>query len=37
MTSTTGPRRRIALIAHDNKKQDTLQWADYNRAVLARP
>ena len=24
MTSTTVPRRRIALIAHDNKKQDML-------------
>lgn len=35
MTSTTGLRRRIALIAHDNKKQDMLQWADYNRALLA--
>ncbi|HEX6521881.1 MAG TPA: methylglyoxal synthase [Streptosporangiaceae bacterium] len=36
MTSTTAPGRRIALIAHDNKKQDMLQWADYNRALLAR-
>jgi methylglyoxal synthase len=35
MTSITVPRRRIALIAHDNKKQDMLQWADYNRALLA--
>jgi methylglyoxal synthase len=26
--------RRIALIAHDNKKQDMLEWADYNRALL---
>jgi methylglyoxal synthase len=34
MTSTTVPRR-IALIAHDNKKQDMLQWAGYNRALLA--
>jgi methylglyoxal synthase len=34
MTSTTVPRR-IALIAHDNKKQDMLQWADYNRVLLA--
>jgi len=34
MTSTTTPRR-IALIAHDNNKQDMLQWADYNRALLA--
>jgi methylglyoxal synthase len=27
--------RRIALIAHDNKKQDMLEWAEYNRALLA--
>jgi methylglyoxal synthase len=26
--------RRIALIAHDNKKQDMLEWADYNLALL---
>ena len=28
--------RRIALVAHDNCKQDMLEWAAYNRAVLAR-
>ncbi|MGP8001685.1 MAG: methylglyoxal synthase [Streptosporangiaceae bacterium] len=28
--------RRIALIAHDNKKQDMLEWARYNRPLLAR-
>jgi methylglyoxal synthase len=27
--------RRIALIAHDNKKQDMLEWADYNLTLLA--
>jgi methylglyoxal synthase len=27
--------RRIALVAHDDKKQDLLEWADYNRDVLA--
>jgi methylglyoxal synthase len=27
--------RRIALIAHDHKKQDMLEWAEYNRALLA--
>jgi methylglyoxal synthase len=26
--------RRIALIAHDNKKQDMLEWAEYNMALL---
>jgi methylglyoxal synthase len=28
-------RRRIALVAHDNKKPDLLDWARYNREVLA--
>jgi methylglyoxal synthase len=27
-------RRRIALIAHDNKKIDMLEWAEYNLALL---
>ena len=27
--------QRIALIAHDNKKQDMLEWAEYNLALLA--
>jgi len=27
-------RRKIALIAHDNKKSDLIDWAKYNRAVL---
>jgi methylglyoxal synthase len=27
--------RRIALIAHDNKKQDMLEWARYNQDLLA--
>jgi methylglyoxal synthase len=30
------PRRRIALIAHDNKKSDIAEWARFNRAVLAQ-
>ena len=30
------PRKRIALIAHDNKKQDMLEWARYNKEVLRR-
>jgi methylglyoxal synthase len=32
----TGPRRRIALVAHDHKKADLLAWARHNRDVLAR-
>src|SRR4029078_5689046 len=27
--------RRIALIAHDNKKRDMLEWAEYNLDLLA--
>jgi len=29
-------RRRIALVAHDHKKQDLLDWALFNRSVLAQ-
>ncbi|HUD80748.1 MAG TPA: methylglyoxal synthase [Streptosporangiaceae bacterium] len=29
-------RRRIALIAHDNKKSDLAEWARFNRGLLAR-
>jgi methylglyoxal synthase len=30
-----GRTRAIALVAHDNKKQELLEWARFNRAVLA--
>lgn len=29
------PYKKIALVAHDNKKQDLLEWAKYNRNLLA--
>lgn len=29
-------RKRIALVAHDNKKQDLLEWARFNRDLLVQ-
>jgi len=29
-------RKRIALVAHDNKKQEMLDWAEFNRVVLTK-
>ena len=34
-TSTTPEPKRIALVAHDGKKDDLLEWAEYNRDLLA--
>jgi methylglyoxal synthase len=36
MHRTLPARKRIALVAHDNKKDDLLDWAIYNRDVLVR-
>ena len=30
------PTKRLALIAHDNKKVDLVAWATFNRDTLAR-
>jgi len=35
-TTIINPVKKIALIAHDNRKVDLLEWAKYNRDVLAR-
>ena len=36
MTSPTSPEpKRIALVAHDDRKGDLLEWAEYNRDILA--
>jgi methylglyoxal synthase len=34
-TLTMGQRKRITLVAHDHKKQDLLDWARFNRLLLA--
>ncbi len=32
---TMSPNKKIALVAHDNKKRDLLEWARFNRDLLA--
>ena len=33
---TLGVRKRIVLIAHDNRKADLLSWARFNRGTLSK-
>ena len=35
MDSVLGPRKKIGLVAHDNKKPDLIEWARYNLRLLA--
>lgn len=30
------PQRTIALVAHDHKKKDLMEWARHNRSILAK-
>ena len=36
MIRILGVRKRIALVAHDNKKAELIEWAEHNKVVLAR-
>lgn len=35
MTDVLTGRKTIALVAHDNRKADLVEWAEYNRTALA--
>jgi len=35
-TETQPRQRKIALVAHDRRKQDLREWARFNRGILAR-
>ena len=35
-TLTIGKQKNIALIAHDGKKQEMLEWCEENKVILQR-
>ena len=35
MGQRLGPRKKIGLVAHDNKKRDLIDWVTFNRRLLA--
>ena len=35
-TLVMGQRKKIALVAHDNKKQSMIEWARFNRDILSQ-
>lgn len=35
-TISIAEKKRIALVAHDNKKRDLVEWARFNRELLAK-
>lgn len=35
-TTAMAQRKNVALVAHDNRKDDLLDWARFNRALLAQ-
>jgi hypothetical protein len=36
MERTISPQKRIALVAHDKKKEDLINWAVYNKKELSK-
>ncbi len=35
-TTSIHPAKKIALVAHDNRKRDLIEWARFNRGTLSR-
>jgi len=36
MEQKLGPRKKVGLVAHDNKKRDLIDWVTFNRRLLAQ-